>query len=54
MQPRQILLFKNYFLDFYELRPKAVQIKIEWTLQLISELERIPSQYFKHVESTKG
>jgi phage-related protein len=54
MRPRKILLFKNYFLDFYELRPKVVQIKIEWTLQLISELDRIPSQYFKHVESTKG
>jgi phage-related protein len=54
MRPRKILLFKNYFLDFYELRPKVVQIKIEWTLQLISELERIPTQYFKHVESTKG
>ena len=54
MRARQILLFKNYFLDFYDLKPKVVQIKIEWTLQLITELDRIPSQYFKHVASTKG
>ena len=54
MRARQILLFKNYFLDFYDLKPKVVQIKIECTLQLITELDRIPSQYFKHVESTKG
>ena len=54
MQERQILFFKHYFLDFYEAVPKVVQLKIEWTLQLISELDRIPKQYFKQVESTKG
>ena len=54
MHARQILFYKNYFLDFYDLKPKVVQIKIEWTLQLITELDRIPSQYFKHVASTKG
>lgn len=54
MQERQILFFKHYFLDFYEAVPKVVKLKIEWTLQLISELDRIPKQYFKHVESTKG
>jgi phage-related protein len=54
MQRREILFFKHYFLDFYESVTKVVQLKIEWTLQLISELDRIPRQYFKHVESTKG
>lgn len=51
---RHIIFFKNYFLDFYEESPQVVQLKIEWVLQLISDLERIPNQYFKHVESTKG
>ena len=54
MQERQILFFKHYFLDFYEAVPKVVQLKIEWTLQLISELDRIPKQYFKHVEIFTG
>ncbi|MDP4806856.1 MAG: type II toxin-antitoxin system RelE/ParE family toxin [Crocinitomicaceae bacterium] len=54
MRERQIIFFKHYFLDFYKTIPEVVQFKIEWTLQLISELDRIPKQYFKHVESTKG
>ena len=54
MKERQILFFKHYFLNFYGTVPNVVQLKIEWTLQLISELDRIPKQYFKHVESTKG
>lgn len=54
MEKRRILLYKHYFLDFYKESPPNVQIKIEWTFQLISELERIPTRYFKHIESTRG
>ena len=31
-----------------------VQRKILWTLELISELERIPEVYFKHLENSDG
>ena len=31
-----------------------MQRKILWTLELISELERIPEVYFKHLENSDG
>jgi phage-related protein len=34
--------------------PKAVQAKIEWTLQLIRVMDNVPEKYFKHIEGTKG
>ena len=51
---REIIAYKNYFLDFYEDLPDNVQAKIEWTLQLIRVTRQVPEKYFKHIEGTKG
>ena len=51
---RQVIAYKNYFLDFYEVQPENVQAKIEWTLNLIRVTRQVPEKYFKHIESTKG
>ena len=51
---RQVIAYKNYFLDFYEAQPENVQAKIEWTLNLIRVTRQVPEKYFKHIESTKG
>jgi phage-related protein len=51
---RTVLLYKRYFLDFYEAQSEDVQEKIAWTLDLICELPRVPEKYFKHIESTEG
>ena len=51
---RQVIAYKNYFLDFYGELPDKVQLKIEWTLQLIRVTQQIPEKYFKHLEGTKG
>ena len=51
---REIIAYKNYFLDFYEDLPNNVQAKIEWTLQLIRVTRQVPEKYFKHIEGTKG
>ncbi|NBA89104.1 type II toxin-antitoxin system RelE/ParE family toxin [Emticicia sp. CRIBPO] len=51
---RQIIAYKNYFLDFYENQPDNVQAKIEWTLKLIQVTRQVPEKYFKHLENTKG
>ncbi len=49
---RQIFYYKHYYQDFFNEQTKEVQKKFNWTLQLISELERIPVKYFKHVEGS--
>jgi phage-related protein len=51
---RQVVAYKNYFLDFYEEQPDHVQTKIEWTLNLIRVTRQVPEKYFKHLEGTKG
>lgn len=51
---RNIFAYKRYFLDFYEAQTEDVQEKIEWTLDLVRELPRIPEKYFKHIEGTDG
>lgn len=51
---RQIIAYKNYFLDFYKKQPENVQEKIEWTLNLIRVIHQVPEKYFKHMEGTEG
>ena len=54
MLTREIVFYKNYFLDFYFEQKEEVQSKIEWTLGLLRDLKVIPEKYFKHLEGTKG
>ncbi len=51
---RQVIAYKNYFLDFYTRQSDNVQAKIEWTLNLIRVTRQVPEKYFKHLEGTKG
>lgn len=51
---RKIIVFKSYFLDFYEAQPDHVQAKMEWTLNLLRVMPRVPEKYFKHIEGAKG
>jgi phage-related protein len=51
---REVIAYKRYFLDFYEVQPDNVQAKIEWTLKLIKITRQVPEKYFKHLEGTKG
>ena len=51
---RKIFAFKRYFLDFYESLSDDVQRKIEWTVNLIRVTKKVPKQYLKHIEGTKG
>ena len=51
---RQVILYKNYFLDFYNNQPDKVKDKIEYVLFLVTVSERIPSKFFKHILGTEG
>jgi len=51
---RQVIAYKNYFLDFYEEQSDNVQAKIEWTLNLIRVTQQVPEKYFKHLEGARG
>ena len=51
---RQVVAYRNYFLDFYNQQTDDVQRKIEWTLNLIRVTQHVPEKYFTHMTGTKG
>jgi phage-related protein len=51
---RQVIIYKNYFFDFYNELDDNVQAKIEWTLNLISVTHKVPEKFFSHMTGTKG
>ena len=52
MKVRQVIAYKNYFEDFLKNQPQKVQDKIYKIIEAIETLERVPSNYLKHIEST--
>jgi phage-related protein len=52
--PRSIRFYKHYFLDFYQGRDQKVQRKIQYVLELIKQVERVPKKFLKHIEGTDG
>jgi predicted translin family RNA/ssDNA-binding protein len=46
---RNIYYCRNYYLDFYSTLNPEVRRKFNRTLQLISEIERVPEKYFSHI-----
>ena len=51
---RNLFYYRNYYLDFFATLKPEVKKKFNWTLQLISTLDKVPSKYFKHMEGTSG
>lgn len=51
---RNIFYYKNYYLDFFNTLDYEVIQKFNWTLKLISTVDRVPVKYFKHIEDSTG
>jgi phage-related protein len=51
---RNIFYYKNYYLDFFESLKPDVKRKFNWTLQLISTIERVPKKFFEHITGSTG
>ena len=51
---RQVIFYKDYFLDFYNDQTKKVKDKIENVLFVIAVAERIPAKFFQHLTGTDG
>ena len=51
---REIVFFENHFIDFYSKQPNKVKGKIQFVLDLISQVDRIPEKFFKHLTGFKG
>lgn len=51
---RVIILYKNYFIDFFEKQRQKVKDKIIWIFKIIETQQQIPADYLKHLEGTNG
>lgn len=51
---RNIFYYKNFYLDFFETLDDDVKKKFNWTLKLISTIDRVPVKYFQHIENSTG
>ena len=51
---RTVFAYKNYCLDFFQKQKPKVKEKILWTFMVIETVEKIPTEYFKHMEGTDG
>lgn len=51
---RQIEYYEGYYLNFFNSLPKNVQLKFNWTLQLIATVERVPSKFMRYIVGSKG
>jgi phage-related protein len=51
---RNIFYYRNYYLDFFNTLDYEVKQKFNWTLKLISQVDRVPKKYFKHIEDSTG
>lgn len=51
---REIFYYKHYYLEFFTgLKPEAKK-KFNWTLKLLTCIERIPERFLKHIEGSPG
>jgi len=54
MKVREVIAFKSYFEEFLLQQPQKVQDKIFKIIEAIEMLERVPSNYLKHLNGTNG
>lgn len=51
---REVIAYKNYFVDFLTKQPVKIQNKIFKIIEAIETLERIPTTYLKLISGTNG
>ena len=51
---RRIEFYENYFIDFYSKQHLKVQEKIEYVLELIKQVKKVPEKFLKHIPGTDG
>lgn len=54
MKAREVIIYKDYFDDFFKSQPQKVRNKIIKVLDIIEQVERIPATYLKYIEGTNG
>lgn len=51
---REIIFYKNLFIEFYQTQDEKVKEKIKYVLELIKQIEKVPEKFIKHITGTNG
>jgi phage-related protein len=51
---REIIIYKDNFIKFYQKQEEKVQQKIEYVLDLIRYESNVPPRFFKNLKNTDG
>lgn len=54
MQERNIIFYKNYFINFYSKLTSAVQEKFDYVLLMLQTVDKVPGKFLKHIENETG
>ncbi len=54
MKVRNVITYKHYFEEFFKEQSPKVRDKIIKILDLLEQVERIPTKYLKYMEGTNG
>jgi len=51
---RKIIFYENHFIEFYKNQSAKVKAKVQYTFELIKQVDRIPEKFLKHISGTDG
>ena len=51
---RNIIFYENHFIEFYKVQDDKVKTKIQYVLELIKQVDRVPEKFMKHLSGTQG
>ncbi len=51
---KRIIFFESYFIEFYKRCNPKLKEKIQYTFELIKQVEKVPEKFLKHISGTEG
>lgn len=51
---RKIIFHNNHFIEFYQNQDDKLKTKIQYVLELIKQVDRVPKKFLKHLTETDG
>jgi len=51
---RKIIFHNNHFIEFYQNQDDKVKTKIQYVLELIKQVDRVPEKFLKYLTGTDG
>lgn len=49
-----IIFYENHFIEFYQKQDQIAKGKIQYVLELIKQVDRVPEKFLKHLTGTNG